>query len=74
MGLFSALLASTMYATARALALDNDSELVVDNWTGFIRDKIYKRKFQLNDFQIQARLTSKLEILLFLLYQLERGN
>jgi hypothetical protein len=61
-----------MYATARALALDNDSELVVDNWTGFIRDKIYKRKFQLNDFQIQARLTSKLEILLFLLYRLNK--
>lgn len=58
------------YATARALALDNDSELVLDNWSGFIRDKIYKRKFELNELKIQARLASKFEILYFLFYRL----
>ena len=59
-----------MYATARALSLKNDAELVVDDWSGFIIDKVYKRSFELKNFKIQARLVSKFEILFFLFYRL----
>ena len=58
------------YATARALALDNNCELVLDDWSGFVRDKLYRRKFELKHFKTQARLVSKLEIASFFLYRL----
>lgn len=59
-----------MYATARALSLKNDAELVVDDWSGFIRDKIYNRSFELKNFKIQDRFVSKFEVLFFLFYRL----
>jgi len=59
-----------MYATARALSLKNDAELVVDDWSGFVSDKVYNRSFELKNFKIQARSVSKFEILFFLFYRL----
>ena len=43
------------YAAARALAIRNNMELVLDNISGFIRDKVYRRTFQLNRFPVQVR-------------------
>ena len=50
-----------MYATARRLALANDAELVLDMVTGFENDYVYKRKFNLNHFNISGRLANSNE-------------
>lgn len=50
------------FAAARRLAFKNDAELVIDNITGFERDHIYKRKYMLDHFKIQARTINKFEI------------
>ncbi|MGO9953182.1 MAG: alpha-1,2-fucosyltransferase [Dissulfurispiraceae bacterium] len=49
------------YAAARRLALANNAELVIDDVTGFIRDRQYRREFQLDRFNIPARKASPLE-------------
>lgn len=43
------------YAAARRLALANDAELVIDDVTGFRRDRVYRRHYQLDHFKITAR-------------------
>lgn len=43
------------YAAARRLALVNDAELVLDDVTGFVRDFVYKRHFQLDHFDMPIR-------------------
>lgn len=43
------------YAAARRLAITNDAELVLDHVTGFTRDRIYRRQYMLDHFQIPAR-------------------
>lgn len=43
------------YAAARRLALVNNAELVIDDVTGFIRDRQYRRKYALDTFSISAR-------------------
>ena len=37
-----------MYAAARRLALINNQELLIDNISGFVNDKKYNRKYQLD--------------------------
>ena len=49
------------YAAARRLALVNDAELVVDDVTGFCRDKIYGCKYALDKFNIKARKATPAE-------------
>jgi len=49
------------YAVARRLAWANDAELVLDAVTGFKYDYLYKRKYALNNFCIQARLANRQE-------------
>lgn len=49
------------YATARALALRTGAVLVVDAWSGFVRDYQYHRSYELNYFPIQARVATALE-------------
>ena len=44
-----------IYATGKALALRNGSEFIIDHKSGFIGD-VYKRKFELNNFNISAKL------------------
>jgi hypothetical protein len=44
-----------IYAAAKRLALINNAELVLDDKTGFEKDYIYKRKFQLQYFNISCR-------------------
>lgn len=43
------------YAAARRLSLVNDAELVIDDVTGFARDHLYRRKYALRCFSIDAR-------------------
>lgn len=53
------------YATARALAIRSDAELVLDTWSGFVRDYQYKRHYELISFPISARTATPLERLPF---------
>lgn len=49
------------YATGRALALDAGAELVLDTWSGFIRDFQYHRSYALGPLPIQARVAQPWE-------------
>jgi hypothetical protein len=51
-----------IYACARRLAIKTNSELVIDNISGFKYDKVYKRNYQLHNFNISARFATKLEL------------
>lgn len=46
------------YAAARRLALKNNTKLVIDNVSGFVRDQTYKRQYALDNFSIPARMAS----------------
>lgn len=50
-----------VYATARRLALVNNSELVLDDVSGFVRDYEYQRHYQLDHFHIPCRKTTLAE-------------
>lgn len=49
------------YAAARRLALANDAELVIDDVTGFARDRQYRRTYLLDRFQISCRKAAPAE-------------
>lgn len=49
------------YAAARRLALVNNAELVIDNTTGFVRDRQYCRRYMLDRFNITARKATPAE-------------
>jgi hypothetical protein len=49
------------YAAARRLALVNSAELVIDDVTGFVRDRQYKRKYGLDKFHIPVRKATSRE-------------
>ena len=49
------------YAAARRLALVNGAELVVDDVSGFVRDRVYKRHYQLDHFNIPCRRATRVE-------------
>jgi hypothetical protein len=53
------------YATARALAARNGAELVLDQWSGFVRDRVFKRHYALSAFAVQGRAASRVEGLPF---------
>ena len=59
------------YAAARALAARQSAELVLDTWSGFARDRQYRRHYELGPFQIQARVATPLERLPIWLYRLD---
>tara|TARA_B100000242_G_scaffold285275_1_gene249545 strand:+ start:1788 stop:2684 length:897 start_codon:yes stop_codon:yes gene_type:complete len=59
------------YAFGRALALRHSRELVIDDWSGFIRDFQYKRKYELKHFDIKARSCNLIEKLSILIYKIE---
>jgi len=58
------------YAAARRLALANDLELVIDDVTGFARDRTYQRRYGLAPFTIPCRKTTAWERMA----PLERGR
>jgi hypothetical protein len=49
------------YAAARRLALVNRAELVIDDVTGFARDRQYRRSYMLDHFAIPARKATAAE-------------
>ncbi|MDD2714781.1 MAG: alpha-1,2-fucosyltransferase [Candidatus Wallbacteria bacterium] len=49
------------YAAARRLALVNKAELVIDDLTGFVREKQFGRKYSLDKFSISARKATAAE-------------
>jgi hypothetical protein len=49
------------YAAARRLALVNNSELVLDDVSGFVRDHEYQRHYQLDHFNIPCRKATPAE-------------
>ncbi|OEU66771.1 MAG: glycosyl transferase [Desulfobacterales bacterium PC51MH44] len=49
------------YAAARRLALVNNAELVIDDVTGFVRDRLYCRRYMLDHFSIPARKATPAE-------------
>lgn len=49
------------YAASRRLALVNNAELVIDDVTGFARDRQYQRKYMLDHFDISARKATPAE-------------
>lgn len=50
------------YATARRLALQNNAELVLDDYTGFLYDHMYQRRFGLEQFSVEARRATPREM------------
>lgn len=49
------------YAAARRLSLVSGAELVIDDETGFVRDRTYRRQYALDAFGIGARKASRAE-------------
>jgi hypothetical protein len=49
------------YAAGKRLAKVNSAEFIIDDVTGFSNDQIYKRTFQLNNFNIKFRPATPLE-------------
>lgn len=49
------------YAAARSLSLRNNSELVVDDVSGFMYDYKYQRTYQLDKFRIHGRKATSVE-------------
>jgi hypothetical protein len=58
------------YALARSMSLSSNSELVLDNWSGFIYDYKYHRKYELDAFPIVGRPANLRERIPFWLNQL----
>jgi len=52
-----------IYAAARRLSLATRSELVLDSRTGFQKDTLYNRFYQLGNFSIPCRLADSSELL-----------
>lgn len=59
------------YAAGRAIALRSGAELVLDTWSGFVRDYQYRRHYELDALPVQARQATAGERLPILLYRLE---
>ncbi len=49
------------YAAARRLALVNNAELVIDDVTGFTRDRQFEREYALSNFNIPVRKATPVE-------------
>lgn len=59
------------YAAGRAMALRNGADLVLDTWSGFVRDYQYRRHYELDALPVQARQATVGERLPIWLYRLE---
>lgn len=49
------------YAAARSIAMANNLEVVIDDTTGFVRDRIYRRTYELDAFSIPCRKATPVE-------------
>lgn len=57
------------YAAARSLAHRHGSELILDTWSGFVRDSLYRRQFELSRFKLHGRKAHPMERLPIWLYR-----
>lgn len=57
------------YALGRAIAINQNRELVLDTWSGFARDKLYNRTYALGLLNIQARTATQIERLPLWVYR-----
>ncbi|WP_176722242.1 alpha-1,2-fucosyltransferase [Candidatus Thiosymbion oneisti] len=57
------------YATARAMAYRHNAELVLDNWSGFVRDRQYRRHYELAPLPVRARIARPWQRLPIWLYR-----
>lgn len=53
------------YAASRALATRNGADLHLDTWSGFLRDKIFKRNYELAALPIRAKVASRIDSIPF---------
>ena len=60
------------YAAARSLAQRTGAELVLDTWSGFVRDTVYRRNYELDALPIQARVALPWERLPIWIYRAHR--
>lgn len=60
------------YAIGRAIAERSHVELVLDTWTGFVRDKVYRRRFELNQMPIRSRIATRIESFPFWIDRVEK--
>lgn len=58
------------YATGRALALEKSIDFSIDVWSGFVRDTLYRRHYELSRLPIQASLVTRHEQCILWLYRL----
>jgi hypothetical protein len=59
------------YATAKAFAMRTSAELVLDTWSGFVRDHQYNRDYELNYLPIKAREATAIERIPIWLFRTE---
>lgn len=57
------------YAFARAFSKENNCDLIVDRFSGFFRDKTYKRKYELEKFKINIKYSNLYFTLILLLHR-----
>lgn len=65
------------YAAGRALSLNSGLGFALDTWSGFVRDRVFRRQYELGAFPIRARLLNPLErwpIWMYRLHSRTRGN
>jgi len=60
------------YATAYAVAKRNQVDLVLDTRSGFLRDKQYKRIYELDNFQIEAKIATNIETLPLWIWRVQK--
>ncbi|XGB39065.1 MAG: alpha-1,2-fucosyltransferase [Cyanobacteria bacterium LVE1205-1] len=60
------------YAMARSLGLKSNCELVLDTWSGFVRDVEYHRHYELHALPIQARIANSWELPPIWLYRIDQ--
>jgi len=60
------------YSSGLALSLKNQAEFVLDNWSGFVRDTLYRRQYELNKLHILQKKATSAEKLAFWIYHFEK--
>ena len=58
------------YSLARSFANKTNSHLVIDDWSGFINDKQFKRIFELGNYQIAGRTAKSYEKIPFWIHRI----
>jgi len=60
------------YAFAKSISIHNNTELHIDNYTGFLFDKTYKRVLQLDHFLVKYKKITLLSFVKFILLKINQ--